>query len=274
MKDECEPLHSAFRIPHSSFPNTECFVSIDAIVFDLGGTLVEYAGPYGTWPELETPGLQAAYDHLVAQNGRLPEFARFRDAGFALLPGRWETAVAGGQNLRLLDLLGDILHTCCGQNGIQPGWLVEAAELYQAAICAQAHPLPGAAETLAQVKAAGYKIGLLSNTMFTGAAHIADLRRFGLDGYFDAMLFSADAGKWKPQPDPYWHVLEELGVAPERAIFVGDAPEHDIVGAHAAGMRAILIRSSQRFHLPPHLTPDATIHQLDELPGVLKNLFA
>jgi HAD superfamily hydrolase (TIGR01509 family) len=244
-------------------------LTIEAVVFDLGGTLVEYAGPYAAWPELETPGLEAAYTCLVNRGGQLPPFAPFRDAGFTLLPGRWATAVAGGQNLRLVDMLGEILHTCCGQNGIQADWLIEAADLYQAAICAQAHLLPGALEMLAQVKAAGYKIGLLSNTMFSGAAHIGDLRRFGLDGYFDAMLFSADAGKWKPQPGPYWEVLQELGVAPERAIFVGDAPEHDIVGAHAAGMRAVLIRSSQRFPLPPELTPDAIIHHLEELPRVL-----
>jgi HAD superfamily hydrolase (TIGR01509 family) len=244
-------------------------MSIEAVVFDLGGTLIEYVGPYASWPELETPGLRAAHEYLMGRDGRLPEFAVFRDTGFALLPGRWETAVVGQQNLRLLDFLSEILHTCYGENGIQPEWLAAAAELYQAAICSQAIALPGAQETLAQVKAAGYKIGLLSNTMFTGVAHIADLRRFGLDGYFDAMLFSADVNKWKPRPDPYWHVLEELGVAPERAVFVGDAPEHDIVGAHAAGMRAVLIRSHQRFQLPPNLTPDATIYHLAELPDVL-----
>jgi len=244
-------------------------VSIEAVVFDLGGTLIEYTGPYDNWPALETPGLQAAYDFLCGQGGQLPDFAVFRDTGFAILPGKWETAVSGGPNLRLVDFLGDILHTCCGANGIQPAWLVEAAELYQTALCAQAHPLPGAQEILTYLKSAGYKLGLLSNTMFTGAAHINDLQRFALDGYFDAMLFSADAGKWKPQPTPYLHVLAELGVDPANAVFIGDAPEHDIVGAHAAGMRAVLIRANQRFHLPDWLTPDATIENLWELTAVL-----
>ncbi|MBK8987595.1 MAG: HAD family hydrolase [Chloroflexi bacterium] len=246
-------------------------MTIKAVIFDLGGTLIEYTGPYDAWPMLETPGLQAAYDHLRQQGDQLPEFAAFRDTGFAILPGKWETAVSGGQNLRLVDFLADILHTCCGANGIQPAWLAEAAELYQTALCSQAHALPGAQDILAHLKAAGYKVGLLSNTMFSGAAHIQDLRRFGLDGYFDAMLFSADAGKWKPQPTPYWHVLGELGVDPANAVFIGDAPEHDIVGAHAAGMRAVLIRASQRFHLPAGLTPDATIQNLMELTAVLAN---
>ncbi|MCB8984041.1 MAG: HAD family hydrolase [Ardenticatenaceae bacterium] len=244
-------------------------MSIEAVVFDLGGTLIEYTGPYDAWPALETPGLQAAYDYLRAQGGQLPEFTVFRDTGFSILPGKWETAVSGHQNLRLIDFLDDILHTCAGANGIQPDWLAEAAELYQTALCSQAHPLPGAQEILTYLKSAGYKLGLLSNTMFTGAAHINDLQRFGLDGYFDAMLFSADAAKWKPQPTPYLHVLEDLGVQPARAIFIGDSPEHDIVGAHAAGMRAVLLRANQRFHLPDWLTPDATIENLLELTAVL-----
>ncbi len=244
-------------------------MTLTTVIFDLGGTLIEYAGPYTTWPDLETPGLQAAYGSLQSKGMTLPTFDVLRDAYFGLLPGRWQAAVDGQQNLRLADMLGDLLHECCGANGVQPTWLVEAAELYQNAICAQAHPLAGAKETLEAVKAQGYKLGLLSNTMFTGTAHMADLRRFGLDGYFDAMLFSADANMWKPQPDPYLHLVAELGSGVETAVFIGDSPEHDIVGAHSAGLRAILIKSSQRFYLPHTIQPDATIHQLAELPPVL-----
>lgn len=244
-------------------------MSVDTVIFDLGGTLIEYAGPYATWPDLETPGLQAAYGSLQSKGVALPAFAALRETYFSLLPGRWQTAVDGQRNLRLAEMLGDLLHACCGANGVQPAWLVEAAELYQNAICAQAHPLAGAKETLEAVKAQGYKLGLLSNTMFTGAAHIADLRRFGLDGYFDAMLFSADVNKWKPQPAPYLHLVAELGGDVETAVFIGDSPEHDIVGAHSAGLQAILIRSSQRFHLPESVQPDATIHHLAELPPTL-----
>lgn len=246
-------------------------MSITTIIFDLGGTLIEYAGPYASWPELETPGFMAAYAYLQAQGVALPPFDDFRQVGFAMLPGRWETAVAGGQNLRLHELLTDILHTCLGANGLHPAWIHTAAELYQDAICATAHPLDGAADMLAQVQTQGYKVGLISNTMFRGTAHRRDLQRFGLNHYFHSLLFSADIGKWKPRPEPYWHVLAELGADPAQAIFVGDSPEHDVVGAQQAGMRAILIRSSQRFPLPPHVQPDATIHHLSELTAVLRH---
>jgi HAD superfamily hydrolase (TIGR01509 family) len=249
----------------------ESILKIEAIVFDLGGTLIEYAGPYAVWPDLETPGLSAAYNYFQGKDMTLPEFERFRDTGFTILPGRWQGAVEGKRNLRLVDFLSEILKGCCGVNGVEPAWLVEAGDLYQDAICSQAHLLPGTMEGLEAVKNP-YKIGLLSNTMFTGAAHINDLRRFGIDSYFEAMLFSADANKWKPQPDPYLQVLANLGIDPANAVFVGDSPGHDIMGAHAAGMKAILIRNSDRFPMVEGVEPDGIIEQLTELPEVLETL--
>jgi len=243
-------------------------LKIEAVVFDLGGTLIEYAGSYAVWPDLETPGLQAAYDYFGSQGLALPPFVQFRDAGFAILPGRWQGAVEGQRNLRLADLIGEILQSCLGVNGVQPTWLAEAGRVYQNAICAQAYLLPGTVAGLEAVKGR-YKIGLLSNTMFTGDAHINDLQRFGIDGYFEAMLFSADANKWKPQPDPFWQVLSDLGVEPANAVFVGDSVAHDILGAHGAGMKAILIRNSDRFPLVDGVEPDGVIHKLTELPEIL-----
>ena len=244
---------------------------INTVVFDLGGTLIEYAGEYAVWPDLETPGFTAVYQHLN-QNGRhLPEFERFKQTGFALLPARWQAAMRGEKNLRLVDLLAETL-AALGVAGLSDLQLAEAGKLYEAAICSQAEPMPRAQETLAQVKAAGYKIGLLSNTMFTGAAHIADLERFGLADYFDAMLFSADAGKWKPNAAPFLQVMNELGVGGETAVYIGDDPTGDIVGGQRAGMRTIHFQSSQRFQMPDGVQPDARIRHLSELLPILPQL--
>jgi putative hydrolase of the HAD superfamily len=170
--------------------------------------------------------------------------------------------------LQLLDFLKEILEVCAVEK-VGDDQLKQAASQYEQAICAQAVPLEAAQETLALLKGLGYQIGLLSNTMFSGSAHIADLKRFALDSYFDAMLFSADAGKWKPSPDPYLDLLNQLNIAPEQSVFVGDDPANDMIGGQKAGLRTILMRSSERFHLPDSIKPDATIAHLSELPGVL-----
>jgi HAD superfamily hydrolase (TIGR01549 family) len=241
---------------------------IEAVIFDLGGTLIEYAGPYKIWPELETPGLEAAYGSLESKNVSLPSFSDFRDSAFAYLPGRWQAATEGERNLRLVDFLFELLQVN-GTTGVPEEWIAEAAEVYQSKICAHAEMIAGARDVLADLTEAGYKIALLSNTMFTGSIHQADLRRFDLEPYFDAMLFSADLGLWKPNAAPYLYLLEKLGAAPENAVFVGDSPEHDVVGGRNAGMYTIYFRSSDRFREPDGVQPDKTIHGLDELPRVL-----
>ena len=243
-------------------------MSIEAVIFDLGGTLIEYAGPFAAWPELETPGFMAAYNHLKQAGSAMPKFLQFREVGFEMLPVRWGMASAGERNLRLVDLLAEVL-AACGVNEIPAERLTAAAKQYQSAVTEQAVVLPNAAETLAQLKRAGYKIGLVSNTMFSGAAHREDLDRFGLTGYFDTMLFSADANKWKPTADPFLQVLSELRAAPEASVYIGDAPDSDVVGSQRAGMRAIHIVSSQRAHQLNGIRPDAQIHDLAELPPLL-----
>jgi len=243
-------------------------LEIEAVVFDLGGTLIEYAGAYVRWPELETPGFTAAHDYLIRQGITLPEFARFQAAAFELLPGRWRRATAGEKNLRLVELLQEVVEAC---DGVCPEatWLNEAAERYQAAVRAQAEPIAGAQAVVAHLKEQGYRLGLLSNTMFTGVAHREDLARFGLADYFDTMVFSADVGKWKPNAEPFLHVLEDLKVSPEAAVYIGDDPASDVVGGRRAGMRTIHFRSSDRFASPDGVKPHAAIDSLAELPPLL-----
>lgn len=241
---------------------------IKAIIFDLGGTLIEYAGEHERWPELETPGFMAAYTVLQQAGINLPEFEQVRQTGFALLPQRWQQATRGEANLRLVDLLAETL-LACEIAAVSSPLLSQAASRYQAAIQQQATMIPDAPQVLATLKEAGYRLGLLSNTMFEGQAHVADLERFGLAAFFDTMLFSGDAGQWKPTAAPFLQVAERLGVRPETAVYIGDDPASDVVGGRQAGMRTVHFQSSSRFPTPDGVQPHARIAQLVELPALI-----
>lgn len=239
-------------------------LKIETVIFDLGGTLIEYAGPYATWPLLETPGFEAAYGYLWQKGYSLPEFSQFRDAGFGLLPHRWQAATRHEQNLRVVDLLADSLNLV-GAKNVSEADVMAAAVEYGTAIQSQAWMVAQAAETVAEVKAAGYKVGLVSNTMFPGDLHRADMARFGLLAHFDATVFSADVNMWKPNAAPFWHVLELLGATADTAVYIGDDPASDVAGGQAAGMSTIYFKSSQRFAKPNGLQPHAEIEHLTEL---------
>lgn len=246
-------------------------MNIKAVVFDLGGTLIEYTGGYSSWPDLETPGFLASYEHLKNKGIDLPSFERYRMVGFDILPLRWRQATSGGRNLTVSSLLADILDNFNISKPEQEV-LERASRKYEAAVCADARPIPNGYNVVSQLKARGFKLGLISNTMFSGEIHRGDLSRFDLDGFFDTMLFSADAGKWKPNVSAFHDVLKQLEVEPPASIFVGDDPAADIIGANRAGMVSVHLRSSQRFPSPDGVKPDLTIVDLADLPDAIDRI--
>ncbi|HMI98255.1 MAG TPA: HAD family hydrolase [Gaiellaceae bacterium] len=104
---------------------------------------------------------------------------------------------------------------------------------------------------LAELRAHGLKIGLVSNT---GRDLVAFVAHHALD--VDAALGSATHGKTKPHPAIFQAALDELGVAAEEAVMVGDSPEDDVEGARALGMRAFLIDRDDRFPEVDDRLPD------------------
>jgi putative hydrolase of the HAD superfamily len=63
----------------------------------------------------------------------------------------------------------------------------------------------------------------------------------GIAVYFDAVVISARAGFAKPDARIFAVALERLGISAGEALHVGDSEAQDIAGAHAAGVRAVLI---------------------------------
>src|SRR5690606_11981444 len=116
------------------------------------------------WPDLETPGFEAAYDVFAGNGHVLPDFLTFRAAGFELLPQMWQAATRHEQNLRVVDLLVEALRAV-GVGDLDVLQVETAAFQYGAAIQKQAWLVDAAVETVAAVKAAGYQLGLVSNTM-------------------------------------------------------------------------------------------------------------
>jgi putative hydrolase of the HAD superfamily len=95
----------------------------------------------------------------------------------------------------------------------------------------------GSAESLARLRAAGLKLGVVSNS--DGRVAQA-LDAAGLRHYFDVIIDSALVGLEKPDPRIFRAALEALEVEPEEALYVGDLYEVDVLGAQAAGIQAIL----------------------------------
>jgi HAD superfamily hydrolase (TIGR01549 family) len=96
--------------------------------------------------------------------------------------------------------------------------------------------LPNADETL-RALAERYKLGLITNG-FTEQQR-GKLARFGWESRFDAAALSGELGVMKPHKAIFDHTLSALGLGAHEIVYVGDHYETDVVGALAAGWRAI-----------------------------------
>jgi putative hydrolase of the HAD superfamily len=98
-----------------------------------------------------------------------------------------------------------------------------------------ARPLPDALKTVQELGARGFRIGVVTNGQTEFQSRHVDA--LGLRDLVDAVLISEAEGLRKPDPRLFHRAADRLGVEPAGCLFVGDNPEHDILGASAAGMR-------------------------------------
>jgi HAD superfamily hydrolase (TIGR01662 family) len=128
----------------------------------------------------------------------------------------------------------------------------------------------GTLDAVQELHERGYRLGCVTNTLADEAAIRAMLRLHGFEPLIDGLVVSADEGWRKPHPSLFEKSLRQLDSTPAEAVFVGDSPYHDVGGAQAVGMRAVL--TTQYIARPTEgmPVPDATITHLRELPAVIE----
>ena len=67
------------------------------------------------------------------------------------------------------------------------------------------------------------------------------LEQFRLDRYFEIIVVSCEVGFAKPSPVIFEHTAKKLGIAPEHIVHIGDSAKEDVAGAKVAGLGALLI---------------------------------
>ncbi|WP_254768904.1 HAD family hydrolase [Salinilacihabitans rarus] len=144
------------------------------------------------------------------------------------------------------------------------------AAAYRETIADSLAPLPGVEGMLDDLRSA-YRVGLLTNGPVL--AQRDKLATLGWERAFDAVLVTGELAAGKPDERAFAAVLDELSVASDEAVYVGDEVEADVAGATNAGMDAVQVL------LPDGPGPDpravAYVEQADiatELPGIVADL--
>jgi pyrophosphatase PpaX len=120
---------------------------------------------------------------------------------------------------------------------------------------------PGVEESLARLKAAGVRVGVVTSKR-RFSVDMA-LKNFpGLGDVVDQWVTMEDTTEHKPRPEPLLKGLELLGNVPrEQAAYVGDSP-FDVAAAKAAAVESVAVswgafsEDALRAAEPDHLAPD------------------
>lgn len=119
-------------------------------------------------------------------------------------------------------------------------------------------------DALRRLYARGVRLGLISNSH---RCLISFQDHFALAGLIDVCVSSAEFGVMKPDPRIFREGLTRMGVAPERAVMVGDSLPHDVAGARGVGMGAVYLDRARRGGEVPARVP--TIHTLNDLAALV-----
>ncbi|WP_019625081.1 phosphoglycolate phosphatase [Thioalkalivibrio sp. ALJT] len=139
--------------------------------------------------------------------------------------------------------------------------------IYQENTAGRSPLYPGVREGLDQLKAAGFRLGCVTNKAerFT----VPLLREKGILDDFEIVVAGDALPQKKPDPAPLLHAAKELGVDASEALMVGDS-KSDVKAARAAGFQIVCMTYGYNHGCDIRAEdPDAVLDRLDELPGLL-----
>jgi putative hydrolase of the HAD superfamily len=111
----------------------------------------------------------------------------------------------------------------------------------------------------------GIRVGVLSNTIWSGDYHRGVFERDGVLDLIDADVYSSEIAWTKPHPEAFRVAAASLGVQTFEAAYVGDRLFEDVHGSQVAGMRAIWVPHSKiplAEQVSVDVMPDGVAHEL------------
>lgn len=126
---------------------------------------------------------------------------------------------------------------------------------------------PDGEELLSWLEDREIKTGLITDG--NAAVQRNKIEALGLDRRLNVVLASYDLGLRKPDKGVYVYCLEKLGCRPEEAVYIGDNPLKDFIGARKLGMKTVRIIRPEGLHMwreaKEGYGADVTVHLLTEL---------
>ena len=240
---------------------------LEAITFDLWGTLVTYSDP-----EQEVRRKQLRIESMLNRLISLGYSVSLNQVTNAY-ECSGEKIEKSRESLRELDTKTHLAFflECLGIDKHSKELLSTLEKPYaEASLTEVPRLMENAKETINAVKNMKYKIGLISNVGRTpGRVIRVYLKNYNLLDEFDTVSFSDEIGFRKPHEKIFLQTLSKLRVSANEAMHVGDDPYADIYGAKKAGMKTCLLGLDTKIH--SNVKPDFVIPELKKLKKILSS---
>lgn len=201
-------------------------MTVKAIFFDAGNTLI-FVDPQVVLPVLREHGATAdETDFHVAEIGARNQLVRRIEAGaFGTEDHIWREY---------------FMNLCMGC-GVPQEELQTVEERIVEIHLAQhlwTHMDPATAPALDRLKAAGYRLAVISNA--DGRVESL-IEKAGIRDRFEFVMDSELEGVEKPDPEIFLRGCGRMGVDPAQSLYVGDLYPVDVLGSRGAGLQAVLL---------------------------------
>ena len=131
--------------------------------------------------------------------------------------------------------------------------------------CVKSGVIKGAHELIDYLKGKGYRMHICSNGFHE--VQYKKLKACGMDGKFENVILSEDAGANKPSPVFFDYALKTTGASRETTLMIGDNYSSDILGAMNSGIDALLFNRWQINDLSTR--PTFVADRLEEIMHIL-----
>ena len=223
----------------------------EAILFDLWGTLISSEG--------FDPGLGNGAVLTRCDNPRGVTLDQVQELGnrvMSALDGREDQSALEFTQAALLRIIADSFDLRFHSAMEEMEWQFWSAAL-------EVRLIDGVKELLTLLQARGIRMGVVSNSSFSGRTLERELERHGILGQFEFVISSADYGIRKPDPIIFEVALRRLGIDAARAWFAGDNVGYDIIGAMSAGIFPVAF--NPRAPIPESIGAHALITRWSQL---------
>ncbi len=210
---------------------------IDAIMFDLGGTLIDLRPPRHEMFASVLSRLGAAVDPAKVAKA-MAKADRIFDREMALLDGHDEGVFWTRFDAFILDELKLKLDIDAVASGVSAAFDEVIPKVDSWVLFPESRPI------LEGLSRRDFKLGVVSNATDL-ARKVVD--KLGLSEFLDVLVISDEVGIRKPARGIFRLALDRAGTEPNRSVFVGDKPALDVLPAVEMGMHGVLVDRHDAF---------------------------